>query len=70
MNQNDKNKKLGVIALILFLLIANGGVYYIFSNKNNDQTSSAGPDVSGYILENGAEPGLTEDEIRELLQKQ
>lgn len=70
MNQNDKNKKLGLIALILFLLIAIGGVYYIFSNKNNEQTSSAGTDVSGYIVENGAEPGLTEDEIRELLQKQ
>lgn len=70
MKQNDKNKKLGLIALILFLLIAIGGVYYIFSNKNNEQTSSAGTAVSGYIVENGAEPGLTEDEIRELLQRQ
>ena len=66
----SKNKKKIIIALILLLLLAIGGIYYIFSNKSNEQTTSEGAAVSGYILENGAEPGLTEDEIRELLQKQ
>ena len=40
-------------------------------SKYKDGNSSAGgSDISGYILSEGAEPGLSDEEIRALLQKQ
>lgn len=47
------------------------GIYYIYiKNKEKSSIDENGSAISGYILSEGAEPGLTEDEIRALLQKQ
>ena len=47
------------------------GIYYIYiKNKEKSSIDENGSAISGYIVSEGAEPGLTEDEIRALLQKQ
>lgn len=67
-------KKINVKIIIIILLVvavASAGVYFVYSkNKNKNAGSENGSAVSGYILSDGAEPGLSEDEIRALLQKQ
>ena len=67
-------KKINVKIIIIILLVvavASAGVYFVYSkNKNKNAGSENGSAVSGYILSDGAEPGLSEDEIRALLQRQ
>lgn len=67
-------KKINVKIIIIILLVvavASAGIYFVYSkNKNKNAGSENGSAVSGYILSDGAEPGLSEDEIRALLQKQ
>lgn len=63
------NKAKIIIVIILILIIGSGGAYYIL-NKKNVNSDTNGSSVSGYILEDGAEPGLSDEEIRALLQKQ
>lgn len=60
-----------VIAILLVAVVASIGGYYIY-NKTKDKNSSSenGSTISGYVLSDGAEPGLTEEEIKALLQKQ
>lgn len=58
-----------IIIILLILVVSSVGIYYIY-NKNTKKSSENGSAVSGYVLADGAEPGLSEDEIRELLQKQ
>lgn len=65
---NKKNMK--IILSIVIVLIISSIIGYHFYNKNKSNVSENGEAVSGYILEDGAEPGLTDEEIRELLQKQ
>lgn len=65
---NKKNMK--IILSIVIVLIISSIIGYYFYNKNKSNVSENGAAVSGYILEDGAEPGLTDEEIRELLQKQ
>ena len=65
------NKKhIKSIVIIVILLAFLGGIYYVLNGKNKNSQVNGGASVSGYILEDGAEPGLTDDEIRELLQRQ
>lgn len=64
-----KNNKPKIIIMILVFFVLATGIYVIF-NKKNKTENVEGASVSGYILEDGAEPGLTDDEIRELLQRQ
>lgn len=64
-----KNNIKGIVAFLLLALVS-AGVYYMYNKESKDKTSENGSVVSGYILEDGAEPGLSEEEIRELLQKQ
>lgn len=66
LNRKKHNKLILIIGLI-FLIV---GLYFVVIKKNNTTQNIGGANVSGYIVEDGAEPGLTEDEIRELLQKQ
>ena len=66
LNRKKHNKLILIIGLI-FLIV---GLYFVLIKKNNTTQNIRGANVSGYIVEDGAEPGLTEDEIRELLQKQ
>ena len=69
-NEFKKNNKAKIIiVIILILIIGSGGAYYILNN-NKANSDTNGSSVSGYILEDGAEPGLTDEEIRELLQRQ
>ena len=56
-----------IIGIVLLLMVSSVAIYFIFNNKN--AASENGSAVSGYILEDGAEPGLSEEEIRELLQR-
>lgn len=68
------DKKLNVKIIIIILLViavVSIGVYFLY-NKNKSKSANAenGAAVSGYILSDGAEPGLSEEEIKALLQRQ
>lgn len=66
-----KNKVKIIIVALLVIAIASVGVYFVYNkNKSKSTSSENGSAVSGYVLADGAEPGLSEDEIRALLQKQ
>lgn len=67
-----KNSKVKIIITILVILVAIlTTVYYIYNrHKIESQSSENGAAISGYILSDGAEPGLSDEEIRALLQKQ
>lgn len=64
------NIKIIIIALLV-IAVASAGVYFVYSkNKNKNVVSENGSAISGYVLSDGAEPGLSEEEIKALLQKQ
>ena len=65
----SKIKKKNIILLLFFFITLLVGIYYI-GNLKKDKVDESGSLVSGYILEDGAEPGLSEEEIKALLQKQ
>lgn len=65
----EKNNKRKIILISLFLILV-CGMFFVFKKSVVKNKDIGGASVSGYILEDGAEPGLTEDEIRELLQRQ
>lgn len=66
-----KNKVKIIIIALLVTSIASAGAYFVYNkNKNKNAGAENGSAVSGYVLADGAEPGLSEDEIRALLQKQ
>ena len=68
MNKISKKSKVIILLLCIIMLI---GIYYIYiKNKEKSSIDENGSAISGYILSEGAEPGLSEDEIRALLQKQ
>lgn len=64
-----KNNKKIIISIFLLLVLV-CGMFFVFKKSVVKNKDVSGASVSGYILEDGAEPGLTEDEIRELLQRQ
>lgn len=69
-NETKKNNNKKIIILFV-LIVAIGSLVFVFLKNNSKNTNDInGASVSGYILEDGAEPGLTDDEIRELLQRQ
>lgn len=71
MNNKIKDKKNNnklLLILIVIVIILAGGFWVL--NSKEETKNVDGASVSGYILEDGAEPGLTEDEIRELLQRE
>ncbi len=66
-----KNKVKVTIVALLVIAVASAGVYFVYNkSKSKSASSENGSAVSGYVLADGAEPGLSEDEIRALLQKQ
>ena len=69
-NKISKKNKTKVVVIFLLLVIASAGVYYIYNKNNQNKISENGSTVSGYVLEEGTEPGLSDDEIRALLQRQ
>lgn len=67
--ENKGSKKIIIVLLLIVIILS--GSYYFYINKNKNTISDEnGSAISGYILSEGAEPGLSEDEIRALLQKQ
>ena len=68
-NKKEKSILKVIIIVILFLSVVLVSGYYIYNKNSNSNNSGSGSEISGYILEDGAEPGLSEEEIRELLQK-
>lgn len=66
-----KNKVKIIIIALLVAAVASAGTYFVY-NKNKSKSANAenGAAVSGYILSDGAEPGLSEEEIKALLQRQ
>ena len=68
----EKKSNIKVIIIVLIVVaIVSAGVYFVYSNnKNKNAGSENGSAVSGYVLADGAEPGLSEEEIKALLQKQ
>lgn len=71
---SKKVKKINIkfiISILLVVVIASVGIYFVYSkNKVKNAGAENGSAISGYILSDGAEPGLSEDEIRALLQRQ
>lgn len=66
-----KNKVKFIIIALLVVTIVFAGIYFIYNkSKNKNVGAENGSSVSGYVLADGAEPGLTEEEIKALLQKQ
>lgn len=64
-----KNNKKIIISIFLLLVLV-CGMFFVFKKSVVKNKDVSGASVSGYVLEDGAEPGLTEDEIRELLQRE
>lgn len=67
MSENKKItfKKLIIFSIIPTIVIAAGFVYL----KTSLEKKAGGTGISGYVLGNGIEPGLTEEEIQALLNK-
>lgn len=60
-----------IIIILLIITTVSAGVYFVYNkNKNKNAGAENGSAVSGYVLADGAEPGLSEEEIKALLQKQ
>lgn len=55
--------------LLLFLAVVISAIFVLY-NTNKNTNSTNGSEISGYVLSDGAEPGLSEEEIKALLQKQ
>lgn len=64
-----KNKVKIIIIILLVISILAAGIYFVY-NKSKSTGSENGSAISGYVLADGAEPGLSEEEIKALLQKQ
>lgn len=62
------NVKVIIIMILFFSMVFVGYIYV--KNNSEDIVSDNGSEVSGYILSEGAEPGLSDEEIRALLQRQ
>ena len=66
-----KKNNIKIMLVVLLLVSLSAGGYYIYNkNKRKNINLENGSSVSGYILEEGAEPGLSDEEIRALLQRQ
>lgn len=72
MDKKVKNKiNVKIIVYILFIALVSVGVYFIYNkNKSKNVVNEGGSAVSGYVLSEGAEPGLSDEEIKALLQRQ
>lgn len=66
-----KNNVKIIIILLLVIGVVSTGAYFVYNkNKNKNAGTQNGSSVSGYVVADGAEPGLSDDEIKALLQKQ
>ena len=59
-----KNKVKIIIVALLVIAVATAGVYFVYNKSKSKGTNAEnGALVSGYVLADGAEPGLSEEEI-------
>ena len=68
-NQETKNKKslvILIIGIICLLLIGVG----MFLMTSKSKLPSNGTGLSGYVIGEGMQPGLTDEEIQEMLNRQ
>ena len=66
-----KNNIKIIVSVLLVIVVSLVGVYYMYNkNKSKGSSNENGSAISGYVVADGAEPGLSEEEIRALLQKQ
>lgn len=66
-----KKNNIKIMLVVVLLVSLSIGGYYIYNkNKSKNIELENGSSVSGYILEEGTEPGLSDEEIRALLQRQ
>lgn len=66
-----KNKVKNIIVVLLVIAVASVGVYFVYNkSKSKSASSENGASISGYVIADGAEPGLSEEEIKALLKKQ
>lgn len=72
MDKKVKNKiNVKIIVSILVIALVSAGVYFMYNkNKSKSVAIEGGSVVSGYVLSEGAEPGLSDEEIKALLQRQ
>lgn len=68
--KRKKNNFKIIVSVLLISSVAFAGIYLYNKNKNKSLSSENGSAISGYVVADGAEPGLSEEEIRALLQKQ
>lgn len=66
----EKKMRIRIIITILLLISISAVIYYLYNKNKSTVLDENGSAISGYILSDGAEPGLSEDELRTLLQKQ
>lgn len=70
-NEVTRKNSIKIMIILLFLIVISVGGYYIYNkNKAGNLDPGNGSSVSGYILSEGAEPGLSDEEIRSMLQRQ
>lgn len=71
--QEKLKKKINVKTIIIIFLVgavASAGYFVYFKSKGKSINDENGSAISGYIVSDGAEPGLSDEEIKALLQKQ
>lgn len=68
-NQKNKKKKTkkGLIASGIGIVILGGGIFFMNSKPN---LPSNGTGLSGYVIGEGMQPGLTREQIQEMLDKE
>lgn len=70
-NEVTRKNSVKIMIILLFLIVISVGGYYIYNkNKAGNLDPENGSSVSGYIISEGAEPGLSDEEIRSMLQRQ
>lgn len=65
-NQSKKTKK-GLIVFIIAVIILVGGIFFVNSQP---KLPSNGTGLSGYVIGEGIQPGLTQEQIQEMLNRE
>lgn len=63
----SKKKNIIISSIVILLIAGIGAGLFLYFDKKDKENNPGG--ISGYILGEGMEPGLTPEEIQELLQK-
>ena len=68
-NQKPKSERMkkGLIAIAIGVIVLGGGLFFI---KSKPQLPSNGTGLSGYVIGEGMQPGLTKEQIQEMLNQE